>query len=203
MFSVLKGSGNALGVATEFELRMYSTKDLEVAFIAIEWTHLYQVVRSLEEFNTRTASDKDASADLSVSFDATMNQTILVLMLTRTSDIQSSPLLPQFFDIQNVHHSVQKMPDARLARDIDMNNLSGFRQRKSTFPISNNASMVVGIIHIFVRFTAEYEYTRDPAYRQGFLVQPLTLSHLPHSRASDTGNMLGLEDSTEPLVRKS
>jgi hypothetical protein len=203
LFIALKGSGNLLGVATKFRLQTYSLKQLEVAFIAYEWETLKPVIRSLAEFNAEAGLDKDASADLSVSFDTLTNQKILVLMLSRTGAIHSSPLLHRFFNIPNLHHSVQKATHAQLALEIDMNNPAGFRQHKSTFTISNSASLAADIIYLFARLTAEPKYAKDAAYRPGLLVQPLTLSHLHKSKESGNPNLLGLEQSPDPLIRKS
>lgn len=202
LFMALKGSGSVLRVATKFRLQTYSLSELEVDFIAYEWEYLMSVIRSIAEFNAKAGFDKDASADLSVSFDTVTNQTVLVLMLSRTGDIHLSPLLHRFFDIPNLHHSVQKVTHAELALDIYMNNPAGFRQHKSTLTISNSASLVVDVISLFARLTAEPKYAQDPAYRPGLLVQPLTLSHLHQSKESGNSTMLGLEQSPDPLIRK-
>lgn len=205
LFASMKGTGSALGIATRFSLKTYPATPLEMAFIAYDWKHLQSILSALEHFNNDASSDQTASADLSVSYDPSTHEIILVVMLSST-DIKSSPALAHFHAIPNIHHSHQRTTHAQLARILDMNNPRGYRQHKATLTVSNNATLIAEIVRIYAAFAArsEYAHARDDAYRSGLLVQPLTVPHLRRSKENGSAgaNMLGLEDMTEPLFCK-
>ncbi|KAK5048566.1 hypothetical protein LTR84_005657 [Exophiala bonariae] len=202
--AAMKGTASVYGIATSFKLKTYPAVPLEMAFIAYNWQYLNTVLSALEHFNKNAASDKTASADLSVSYDPTTQENILVAMLSSTN-ITASPALSHFHSIPKVHYSRQRITNAQLARILDVNNPHGYRQHKATLTITNDATLLAGLARIFAEFAARdtYAHVRDQFYRAGMLVQPLTLPHLQRSRETGKGNMLGLEDEMESLICRS
>ncbi|EXJ69781.1 uncharacterized protein A1O5_06852 [Cladophialophora psammophila CBS 110553] len=216
LFSVLKGGSNNFGIATRFRLRTFPLQEpLHVALLQYSHGHLSRVISALAVFTQNARLDPSSSAELSVGFDALSSQTVYVLTLTRVNSgsgsnkKDESPLWEPFLEIPTLETTMFRAGMTEVAEMVEMNNPYGFRVYKTTLTVHNDPNLLSKITDLFTanvvhNRTLDTEQhgsdARDPLFRAGMLLQPLTLPHLHYSRRQGARNLMGLDDEAEPLM---
>jgi hypothetical protein len=220
LFRALKGGGSNFGIATSFTMRTFPFSTLQVAFLGYESHHFGRLMHEISAFNLKAHTDPSISLDLSMAMDPLLNEAFAFLMVTRFGNISYSHILQPFFDIPHSYESVKDVTPGGLADTVDLSNprayrcvhdfpirehisnYCSYRQHRGTITIRNDAHTLVGIARAFEFIFRDGSPLEDRAWRPAMLIQPISLAQLKGAESENSGNVLGLDEEKEPLLRK-
>lgn len=198
LFKVIKGGGSNFGIVTRVKTRFIPLEQqIDVAQISYDWTQLPTVLEALSQYTAE--ADTEPETTVSVSIGGLMNGSpmLITVILTSLYNICLSKSLRPFFETRHVFIQHERRSQLDMAQLYDGSEPKGFREHRTTTTVRNDAFLLLMVARNFSDIIAPaVAKLKETGSQGGLLLQPLTLSHLRHSK----DNMIGLHEEKEPLV---